>query len=326
VSPGVSPRAAAVAGALAVVYVVWGSTYLGIAVAIETLPPLLMAAARFLLAGALLYALSTRFGDGEDDPVGRRQWLAALGTGGALFMVGNGGVVWGQQTVASGIAALLIATVALWIVVLDRVLFGRRLTRRELVGLLVGFGGLAVLVDPSGGVDPAGAAVLAVAAVGWATGSLLSRGAALPRRPLVAASLQMLAGGVLLAVAGVVTGELSEVDLGAASQRSVAAFAYLVLFGSLLAFSAYAWLLRATRTSLVATYAYVNPVVAVGLGWLFLDEEITARTLLAGGVIVAGVALIIGTPGPAESESASARPGGRVAHRRAGRIRPGEST
>jgi drug/metabolite transporter (DMT)-like permease len=162
-----------------------------------------------------------------------------------------------------------------------------------------------------------GAAVLAVAAVGWAVGSLLSRGSSLPRRPLVAAAMQMLAGGALLAVAGVAAGEPSDVDVGGLSGRSLVAFAYLVLFGSLLAFSAYAWLLRATRTSLVATYAYANPVVAVVLGWLVLGEDVTARTLVAGGVILAGVALTVGSgPHPSgESEPAMPRLPGGVARR-----------
>jgi drug/metabolite transporter (DMT)-like permease len=303
---------ARVAGALAVVYVVWGSTYVGIAVAIETLPPLLMTAVRFLTAGAILYLVASRFGDTDGDRPGRREWVAAALTGVPLFLVGNGGVVWAQQTVASGVAALLIATVPLWIAALDRVVYGRRLGTQAILGLVLGFGGLALLVVARGpgGTSPVGAGILVLAALGWATGSLLSRDAPLPRRLLVAAAMQMLAGGIVLAIVGVVAGELSDLRLHAFSGRSVLAFGYLIVFGSIVAFSAYAWLLRSTRTSLVATYAYVNPVVAVVLGWAVLGEAITARTLLAGAIIVAAVALIVSAhaAAPSRRERSSALP------------------
>ncbi len=291
-------RQAAIAAALVIVYVVWGSTYLGIAVAIETLPPFFMSALRFGVAGAILFVVASRFGDRAADRVRPRQWLGALVTGGPLFLLGNGGVVWAQQSVPSGIAALLIAIVPLWIALLDRVAFGTRLTWRAVVGLVLGFGGIVLLVDPQGarGADSLGALVLVVAGLGWAAGTLLSGRVALPSRPLVSAGMQMLAGGALLAVAGAVTGELGETRLDAFSGRSLAAFGYLIVFGSLVAFSAYAWLLRATRTSLVATYAYVNPVVAVMLGWAVLGESVDARMLVAGGVIVAAVALIVSAP------------------------------
>ena len=286
-------REAAVVGALAIVYVVWGSTYLGIALAIETLPPLLMASVRFLVAGAILFALAGGF---RARP-GRRAWLLAAITGALMLAGGNGGVVWAQQTVPSGIAALLIASVALWIALLDRVVFGQRLSWVAVTGLVVGFGGLALLVNPGSprGVEPAGAAVLVLAALSWAIGTLVARrpGLGLPQSALVTASMQMLAGGVVLAAAGTAAGELGEVDLGAASARSVGGLVYLIVFGSIVAFSAYAWLLRNTRVSLAATYAYVNPVVAVVLGWAVLGEAIGAVTLVAGAIVVAGVALIV---------------------------------
>jgi drug/metabolite transporter (DMT)-like permease len=298
---GLAPRRRqlALVGALGTVYLVWGSTYLGIAVALETVPPLVMTAVRFLLAGAILYLLATRGGDRRARPTGG-QWLAATITGVPLFLVGNGGVVWAQQTVASGIAALLIATVPLWIALLDRLAFGGRLSRKALIGLVLGFAGLALLVNPGGPgeVDPLGATILAVAAFGWSVGSLLSRGATLPESALLTASMQMLAGGSACAVAVVVSGELGELRPAEVSGRSLVALLYLVVFGSLLAFSAYAWLLRTTRTSLVATYAYVNPIVAVALGWAVLGEEVTGRTLVAGGIIVLAVALIVGGPTP----------------------------
>lgn len=294
-APG--PRRLLVAAALAIVYVVWGSTYLGIALAIETMPPLLMASVRFIVAGAILYALVGR----RARPT-RREWAAAAMTGVPLLALGNGGIVWAQQTVETGLAALLIASVPLWIAVLDRVFFGRRLSWPALLGLALGFGGIALLVDldGGGGVEPVGALVLIGAALSWATGSLLSRGATLPARPLVGTAMQMLCGGAALAAAGLVAGEAADVDPGAFSARSLGGLAYLIVFGSLVAFSAYVWLLRTARTSIVATYAYVNPVVAVLLGWAVLGEHVTGRTLLAGGIIVAAVALIVSArPAPA---------------------------
>ena len=265
-------RALGVAAALATVYVVWGSTYLGIALAIETLPPLLMAATRFLVAGALLYLVARRFDAADAVRPDRRQWLAAAVTGTFLLAVGNGGVTWAQQTVPSGVAALVIASIPLWIAVLGRLLFGERLSRLATAGVVVGFVGVALLVNPAGGgdVDPVGGLLLVLAAVGWSVGTLLSRGTRLTVSPLVGAGMQMLAGGAVLLVAGVAAVEVADVRLAEASARSVGALLYLVLFGSVLAFSAYVWLLRNAATSLVATYAYVNPVVAVFLGWLVL--------------------------------------------------------
>ena len=285
----------AVAGALAIVYVLWGSTYLGIALAIETLPPMLMASARFVIAGALLYVIARLTSARATSPPTRREWAAAALTALPMLAGGNGGVVWAQQTVPSGVAALMIASVALWIVLLDRVFFGRRLGWPAVVGLVAGFGGVALLVDPTtgGGVDPRGATILVLAALSWAAGSLLARGGGLPSNLLVAASMQMLVGGVALAAFGIAIGEVGDVHPSQISLRSVGGLAFLIVFGSIVAFSAYGWLLRVARTSLVATYAYVNPVVAVWLGWAFLDENVSARTLLAGAVIVASVALIV---------------------------------
>jgi drug/metabolite transporter (DMT)-like permease len=308
-----------VAGALAIVYVVWGSTYTGIAYGLETLPPLLLAGTRFLAAGAILYA-AVRLSAARPT---RRQWAAAALTGTPLLVLGNGGVVWAQQRVASGIAALLVATVPLWIAALDRVAFGHRLDRRSLVGLALGFAGIATLVDVGGGgADPVGSVVLVLAALGWASGTLLARGAALPPQPLQAAAMQMLVGGAILSVGAALTGELT--DIGSVSARSFAGWAYLVLFGSIVAFSAYGWLLRVAPTPLVATYAFVNPVVAVVLGWLLLGESIGARELVAGSIIVAAVALIVtGQAGSAprrQDADAVHRPRGRLQRRRLPRM------
>ena len=289
------PRTALqVAVALGIVWVVWGSTYLAIALAIETMPPFLMASSRFLVAGAILYAWNASRGEPRAD---RRGWLAGAVTG-ILFLVGgNGGVVWAQQRVPSGVAALVIASVALWIALLDRTIFGQRLSKQAVIGLVIGFAGVALLVNPAigGGIDGLGALVLLGAALSWAVGTLLSRQPwlGLPDRPLVGAAIQMLAGGAVFAIIGISTGELGRVDFAEMSWRSTGGLVYLVVFGSLVAFSAYVWLLQNARVSLVATYAYVNPVVAVLLGWSILGEAVTARTLLAGGVIVAGVALIV---------------------------------
>ena len=298
--------ALAVAGALGIVYVVWGSTYTAIVYALESMPPLLLAGTRFLAAGAILVvALKLT---GSFAPPTRRQWSAALLTGAPLLAVGNGGVVWAQQRVPSGVAALLVASVPLWIALIDRLVWGRRLSVGAIAGLALGFAGIAILVDfgGSGGVDPVGAAVLVVAALGWASGTLIARGAPLPPRPLQAASMQMLAGGTVLMIAAAFSGELAEASMPSA--RSLAGWAYLVVFGSIIAFTAYGWLLRVAPTGLVATYAFVNPVVAVILGWLMLGEEIGGRELVAGGVIVAGVALIVrGTTRAAQPEPASRR-------------------
>jgi drug/metabolite transporter (DMT)-like permease len=307
------PRPAAVWGALATIYVVWGSTYLGIMIAIETLPPLLMSAARFLVAGAILYGFSIRRGaPGGDRPTGRH-WLAATIVGGALLLVGNGGVALSEERIDSGVAALLVATIPLWMAVLDRVLHGRGLARTGVLGLLVGLAGVALLVGPSsgGGIDVVGASLALAAAFGWAWGSLYARDASQPAQPLLGAGMQMLAGGALLTVAGAASGEVGEIELASVSARSLLAVTYLVLVGSVIAYSAYVWLLKNASTALVSTYAYVNPVVAVALGALFLAEPVTLRMLLAGLAIVASVALIVTSqtapsrarkPPPGESE------------------------
>lgn len=296
--------------ALGIVYVVWGSTYLAIRVAIETLPPFLMAATRFLVAGGVLFLVSTWRGGGKRDPIGPAQWRAAAIVGGALLVGGNGGVVWAEHRIASGVAALLVAMLPLWMAILDRVCFGRRLSRRGVLGLTLGFCGLVLLVGriDHGGVDPIGALVCMLASFSWAAGSVYARTAPLPHRPLVATAMEMLAGGFFLAVVGIAAGELGRVRLDAFSVRSVLALAYLVVFGSLLAFSAYIWLLHTAPLPLVATYAYVNPVVAVMLGWALLDEPITPRMIVAGAIIVVAVALIAGAaPPPVEEDEPAAR-------------------
>ena len=288
--------------ALATIYVVWGSTFLAIAVAVRDLPPFLAMSLRHLIAGALLFAWVWRRRRGRLG-LGRREWAAAFIFGGALFLAGHGGLAWAQQDVPSGVAALLVGTIPLWFAILARVAFGERLGGRALVGLVLGFAGLALLVDPSGeaGAKPVGALVIAFGAFAWAGGSLWSRRLPLPPDTLLSAAMGMLAGGTLLAVAGAVSGELDDVRFTA---EALAATAYLVVFGSLIGFSAYVWLLKVVPASTVSTYAYVNPVIAVLLGWAFNDEAITGRTLIAGAAIVVGVALMVSRGREKEPEPA----------------------
>ena len=284
-----------VALALAALYLVWGSTYLAIRVAVETIPPFAMGSIRFLIAGVILYLATARGRPGEPRP-GRREWRDAAIIGGFLLLGGNGLVTLGETTVASGIAALLIATLPLWVAILGRIFFNLRLPRASLAGVALGFAGVGALVWPTGGgaaVDPTGVAILLGSPVLWAIGSLYTPRAHLPARPLVGVAMQMLCAGVMFAVVAFVTGELSGIRPAAVTSASVIAVAYLVVAGSLVGFTAYAWLLRVAPLPLVATYAYVNPIVAVALGARILGEPVTRRTVLAGVVIIAAVAIII---------------------------------
>jgi drug/metabolite transporter (DMT)-like permease len=291
-----------VAGALAVVYVVWGSTYYSIRVAIDTMPPLLMGAVRFTVAGGLLYAVAVRRGDRDADAPTLTHWRSAFIIGVALLTLGNGGVILGEQHIPTGITALLIATVPLWMALFAWLFAGEHMRPMTTIGIAVGLFGVALLLRPgaSGGASPLAMLVLLVAPICWAGGSLYARNAPLPARPLVATAMEMLAGGVVLFIAAAVHGELGQVHLNAVSVRSALALAYLVVFGSILAFSAYAWLLRNASTPLVSTYAYVNPLVAVLLGWAFLSEHITGQTLVAAALIVAAVAMILRRSSPVQ--------------------------
>jgi drug/metabolite transporter (DMT)-like permease len=280
---------AAVALALATVYLVWGSTYLAIRVTDRTMPPLLMSSVRFAVAGVALYAFASR---GRARPTWR-EWRAAAIVGAALLLVGNGGVAWAETRLDSGLAALIVAIIPLWVALLDRLLFGRRLSPAAMLGLVVGFVGVALLVRPGGGVDVVAALTLVATTGAWAAGSLYARDAPLPQSPLLAASMQMLCASVLLGVTGVAFGEAGRIHADAFTAKPVAAWFYLVLVGSLVAFSAYAWLLKNVRISIVATYAFVNPIVAVALGTLFLGERITLSTVVAGASIIAAVVLIV---------------------------------
>jgi drug/metabolite transporter (DMT)-like permease len=279
---------------LSSVYVIWGSTYLAIRVMVETLPPLLGAGARFTVAGAVLLAVLALRRGASAVAVDRRQLAGALLIG-LLLPGANAVVTVAEQKVPSGLAALLIATVPLWVLLL-RKLWGEAVSRASLGAVLVGFAGVALLLRPgeqSGDATVVGLAACVGAAVMWASGSFASRKVALPAHPLVSVGWQMLLGGVLCTAAGLMVGEAGDVEPSAFSVRSVAALAYLVVIGSWVGYSAYAWLLQNAPLSKVATYAYVNPVVAIFLGWVILDERVTAVTIVAASVIVASVALVV---------------------------------
>ena len=282
--------------AFAAVYVIWGSTYLAIRFAVETLPPLLMAGARFVIAGVILL-LWSRFRDAAARPT-RADWRTGLISGSLLLLGGNGGVVWAEQRVPSGIAALLVAVVPLWMVLLDwSRAEGRRPPALVFVGLALGLAGLGLLIGPDSlqghaDISIAGAAVLVLASLSWAAGSMYAKYAPRASSGLIAASTQMIAGGLCLSAVAILAGEPKHMDLSHASMRSILGFLYLVTFGSLVGFTAYVYLLAHTTAAKAATYAYVNPVVAVLLGWAFANEPVTTRTLAAAAVILAGVAII----------------------------------
>ncbi|WP_420127283.1 drug/metabolite exporter YedA [Longimicrobium sp.] len=289
------PSKALLLAAFAAVYLAWGSTYAAIRIAIDTMPPLLMAGARFLLAGTLLYAVMRLRGEPAPE---RRHWKNTALIGLLLLMLGNGGVTMAERTVPSAIVALLVAMVPMWMVLLEWLRpGGTRPTGRTLLGLVIGFGGIVLLVGPgslAGGerVDPLGAGIVTVGALAWAFGSIWSRSAALPKNALVATGMEMLWGGVWLLLAGTLRGELGALDPGAFTTASVLAYLYLVVVGSLVGFSAYIWLLGVSTPALVSTYAYVNPIVAVLLGWALLNEPLSGRVLAAAAIIVVAVAVI----------------------------------
>lgn len=308
------PSTALVLAAFAAVYLLWGSTYLAIIFAIDTLPPLLMAGARFLLAGGILYGVMRL--RGVPAPT-RRHWRSTAIIGALLLMCGNGGVTLAERTVPSGVAALLVAMVPMWMVLLEWLRpGGTRPSLRTVIGLVVGFVGIVVLVGPGaaagGSVDLVGAGFVMLGSAAWAAGSIYSRGAALPTNALLATGMEMLWGGVLLTIAGTLTGEWGRFDPAAVSTQSLLAYLYLVVFGSLVGFTAYIWLLGVSTPARVSTYAYVNPVVAVLLGWWLLNEPLTARVLAAAAIIVLAVAVITTgkRPQPAPSTDAEGDAGG----------------
>ncbi|RIK62393.1 MAG: EamA family transporter [Planctomycetota bacterium] len=278
------------------VYVIWGSTYLGIIFCLDTIHTVfLMPGVRFLVAGVILYAWARR-------RAGRpslTQWRDAAIIGGALLFIANGTVVWAETRVPSGLTALLIAVVPLCMVILEWLRPGGvRPGRRVVAGIILGLAGLAILTGPEslaggGRVDLLGAGGLLVACFVWSAGSLYSRYATKPSSPYLAAGMQMISGGVLHLVTGTIFGEWSKVDVSGISLKSAASLVYLIFFGSIVAFTAYMWLMQVSTPARVATYAYVNPLVAVFLGWAFNNESINQRTFAATAVIVTAVAFIV---------------------------------
>lgn len=270
---------------------------MGIRFAIETIPPFLMAGVRFVIAGGILYAFVMLRGARAPS---RRQWVAASIIGALLLLGGNGAVVWAELRVPSGLVALLVATEPLCVVLIDWARpRGRRPRPGELIGLMLGFAGVVILVSPAelvgGGlqIDPLGAVVVLFAAVSWALGSIYSRHAPAHESAFLMTGMKMLTGGFLLLLAGTAAGEWSRLDVGAISARSWFALAYLIVFGALIAFTAYIWLLKNTTLARASTYAYVNPIVAVLLGWLLVSEPMNSRVIAAAAVIVAGAVIVV---------------------------------
>jgi drug/metabolite transporter (DMT)-like permease len=293
--------------AFVAIYLIWGSTYLAIKYAIASVPPFLMTGVRFLIAGSILYAWSV-FGPGRTrasnaSPAGgpptRRAWRDAFIVGALLIVGGTALVGWAELSVPSGITSLILATTPLWMVVLESVGSGGPAPApRVLAGVAVGLGGLAILIGPSlvspgAGIDLLGVAALAAASLMWSFGALYSRRAALHASPARATGMQMIAGAVLSLGVSLAIGEHRRVSFAAITPTSIIAIAYLVIAGALVGFSAYLWLMRVSTPSRVATHAYVNPVVAVLLGWTILGEAVTTRTGVAMAVIVVAVVLIV---------------------------------
>jgi drug/metabolite transporter (DMT)-like permease len=297
--------------AFAAVYVIWGSTYLAIAVGIESFPTLLLPATRHLIAGLVLYPV-LRWKTGIRPTA--RQWRTAIITGLLLLLVGNGGVCLAERTVPSGVAALLVALVSFWMVLLDWLRpGGLHPAPRVVASLILGFGGLVLLVGPAhlGGserVNPTGAGILVVGSFAWAWGSIYSKHHDLPSSPLLGVAMQSLAGGTALWMVGLLAGEGRQLHLAAISARSWFALAYLIVFGSGIGFTAYVYLLKKSSAARVGTYAFVNPVVALFLGWLGAGETITLRTALAAAVILTAVLVVISAPHKNPIEAAEVLP------------------
>lgn len=295
------PRAKIVA-AYAAIYFIWGATYLAIRFAVQTIPPLLMMGSRHLIGGTVLYTWTRLRGSERPRPI---HWLGAAIAGGLLFLGDHGLLAWAEQRVPSGLAALLSATLPFWMVAFARFLgLEKKLSARAVFGLLVGLIGVALLVGPNSlratnRAELLGVGAILLGAILWVVGSLYSRGARLPKSPSLSAAMQMISGGALLLCAAILTGEAGRLEPAAVSLRSILSLAFLILFGSIAAFGSYVWLLRVSSPSKISTYAYVNPLVAVFLGWSLAGEAISWTTMVAAALILLGVALV-NTRGPVE--------------------------
>ena len=286
---------AQIVAAIASIYLVWGSTYLAIRYAVATIPPFIMGGTRFVISGALLYVWARSRGAARPT---RINWRNAVIAGGFLLLGGNGAVVWAEQFMPSGLTALLVSILPFWLVIIEWVRPPRqRPSGAILVGLVLGFAGIVVLVGPSelGGHDdasPLGTLVLILGSLSWAIGSFWSRDAELPASGLLTTGMEMLGGGVLMLIVGTLTGELSRLDVHGVSHASMIGLAYLIAFGSLIGFTSYIWLLDKVSPAQLGTYAYVNPIVAVLLGWAIAGERLSVRTAVAAAIVIGGVALI----------------------------------
>jgi drug/metabolite transporter (DMT)-like permease len=281
--------------AFAAIYTIWGTTYLAIRLAVDTIPPFYMAGTRFLIAGIITFVFLRARGV----PVPRRfHWRSAAIIGALLIVGGNGFVTWSEQQVPSSIAALVVATVPLWITLFGWLIYrGGRPSKQIVFGVILGFIGIGLLIGPgqilgTSTFDWPSLLILLMAPILWSLGSLYSRQAKLPDNIFMSTAMEMLAGGVLLMIAGTITGEASELNIGEITARSVVAMLYLTVFGSIVALTAYVWLLKTVNPTRVATYTYVNPVIAIFLGWLVLSEPITSQMLVAFVIIILAVVLI----------------------------------
>jgi drug/metabolite transporter (DMT)-like permease len=300
------PSAARIALGFASVYILWGSTYLAIRFAVASMPPLLMAGTRHLIAGLILYAVMRLRGTPRPT---RINWQSAVLLGALLLLGGNGLVSMAEESVPSGITALMVAAVPFWMVLLNALEQRTRPRASVLAGLVLGVVGLAVLVYPTAGhapdhVDPMGLLMLLGATLSWAVGSLYAHRARLPASTFLGIAMEMIAGGALCWLVGLGIGEGAGLQVSAFTGKSLGAVLYLVFFGSLLGFSAYVWLLKVTTPARASTYAFVNPVIAVLLGWAFAGEALTWRIALAGGIIVAAVGLILYFGAAAKADAA----------------------
>jgi drug/metabolite transporter (DMT)-like permease len=282
--------------ALITIYIVWGSTYLAIRFAVETMPPFLMAAIRFLIAGGILFIWRKLAGDKVPNKI---EWRSAAIIGLLLLTGGNGNVVWAEQRVASGVAALIVGSAPIWMVTIDALRpGGKKANLQTWAGVVIGFTGIMILISPwniannSQQMDILGVLSLLLGGFLWAVGSLYNRTASLPESPLLGTSMEMLVGGVGLLALGTLTGEWGRLDLSTISARSIWGLVYLIVFGSLIGYSAYTWLLRNAPTPLVSTYAYVNPLVAIFLGSVLASELLTPRILISALIVVGSVVLI----------------------------------
>ncbi|NOT33544.1 MAG: EamA family transporter [Candidatus Eisenbacteria bacterium] len=294
--------------AFACVYVIWGSTYLGIHWALESFPPFSLGGIRFLIAGGALFAILRWRGAALPTAA---QWRSSLILGGLMLFMGNAGVTWSSQHAPSGLVSLIVCTVPLWMAILPFVLEHKTPAPAVIAGLAVGFAGIVMLVGPaatraSGAMPVVPAIVLTIGSLAWAYGSLQAPKLEMPASKLMGAAMQMLCAGALFTVPIVATGELPRLAAATITPRAVSAMLYLIVFGSIVGFTAYAWLLSATTPARVSTYAFVNPIVAVLLGWAFGGEAITARVILSGALIVGAVALI--TLAPAKARSVAPKP------------------